>query len=68
MSEPVPYGYDVTYETIAGEILTCHYVGSLTSVRRKTMLRPNARSIVNTIAMTLTEYERAFGTRTRRRV
>lgn len=57
------YGYDVTYVTadIDSPELTCHYVGSETSVRRRTMLRSRAWKIVAMKPLTEAAYIKAYG-------
>jgi ParB/RepB/Spo0J family partition protein len=64
MRKPAPakfYGWDVTYRTYKHETLTCHYVGSEKTARRKAMLRTGAAEIVSVAGLTEEQWVRAYG-------
>lgn len=56
------YGFDITYVTVDGRELTCHYVtDSEQTARRKAMLRTHAREVTNLRPLTEAQYVKAFG-------
>jgi len=60
-----PYGFDVTYRTTDGRELTCHYVGSERTARRKAMLRSCATEVIAVTPISEREWTRLYGRRER---